>query len=448
MINVQSVNTHMNSMEINQALAAGAFDSPGILPKVDALRKQPAIFKIDFGLDQLPDEPGILLIRGARQYGKSTWLQQRIHASAKEFGPGSVFYLNGDEIRNESDLEEQLLTLSRLFSPRAAVRRIFVDEITAIKSWEKVLKRLIDRNDLENVLIVTTGSKAADLRRGAERLPGRKGRLARTEYLFTPMSFPEFKRVCSAYLSEEDLLACYLLCGGSPPAALSLIENGWIAPYVIEIIRDWIYGEFAASGRSRDLLLGVIECLFRFGGSPVGYAKVAREAGMANNTVANGYIEQFTDLLCVAPALAWDASLRRSNRRRPCKFHMTNLLAASAWHPAHIRSPSDVHSLKPQDQAVLLEWAVAQECWRRAALRGDEIPEKMNFWQSANHEVDFVLSPTELLEVKRGKSGPLEFGWFPKVFPNAHLTVISASRFETDAVEGITLPDFLSRQTD
>jgi len=91
-----------------------------------------------------------------------------------------------------------------------------------------------------------------------------------------------------------------------------------------------------------------MECLFRFGGTPVGYAKVAREAGMANNTVANGYIEQLT----------------------------------------------------------------------------------------------------ELLEVKRGKRGPLEFGWFPKVFPKAHLTVISASRFETDAVEGITLPDFLSRQTD
>ncbi len=435
----------MDSLEINRALAAGAFDTRGVLPKVDTLKQQPAVFKIDFGLAELPCEPGILLIRGARQYGKSTWLQQRIHDTAKEFGPGSVFYLNGDEIRNETDLEEQLLTLSRLFSPRAAVRRIFVDEITAIKSWEKALKRLIDRNDLQNILIVTTGSKATDLRRGAERLPGRKGRLARTEYLFTPMSFPEFKRICSAHLPAQDILPGYLLCGGSPPAALSLIDSGWIAPYVTEIIRDWIYGEFAASGRSRDLLLGVIECLFRFGGTPVGYAKVAREAGMANNTVAAGYIEQFTDLLCVAPAPAWDASRQLSNRRRPCKFHMTNLLAATAWHPAHIRSPADIHALRPQDHAVLIEWAVAQECWRRAALRGDEIPEKMNFWQSANHEIDFVLSPTELLEIKRGKSGPLDFGWFPKVFPNARLTVISASRFETDTVEGITLPDFLSR---
>lgn len=435
----------MNALEINQALASGVHDSPGVLPKIDALKTQSAVFKINFGLDQLPCEPGILLIRGARQYGKSTWLQQCIHATVEEFGPGSVFYLNGDEIRNEADLEDQLLTLGRLFSPRAAVRRIFVDEITAIKAWEKALKRLIDRNDLQNVLIVTTGSKATDLRRGAERLPGRKGRLDRTEYLFTPISFSEFKRVCASRFDEQDLLPAYLLSGGSPPAALSLIENGWIAPYVIEIVRDWIYGEFAASGRSRDLLLGVMECLFRFGGTPVGYAKIAREAGMANNTVASGYIEQLRDLLCAAPALAWDTSYRRSNRRRPCKFHMTNLLAATAWHPAHIRSPADVHALAPQNQAVLLEWAVAQECWRRAALRGDEIPEKMNFWQSASHEIDFVLSPTELLEVKRGKSGPLEFGWFPKVFPQARLTVISSSRFETDAIEGITLHDFLSR---
>lgn len=442
---MRALTIRMNFLEINQALAAGAVNTPGLLPKVDALKQQPAVFKMNFGLSRMPNEPGLLLIRGARQYGKSTWLQQCIHATAEEFGPGSVFYLNGDEIRNESELEEQLLMLCKMFSPKAAVRRIFVDEITAIKSWEKALKRLIDRNELPNVLVVTTGSKATDLRQGAERLPGRKGRLARTEYIFTPISFPEFNRVCSAHFNEKDILPAYLLCGGSPPAALSLIEAGWIAPYVIEIVRDWIYGEFAAAGRSRDLLLGVMECLYRFGGTPTGYAKIARETGMANNTVAAGYIEQLTNLLCVAPALAWDASRQRSNRRRPCKFHMTNLLAATAWHPARLRSPADFHALQPQDQGLFIEWAVAQECWRKAALRGDEIPEKMNFWQSENHEIDFIHSPDEMIEVKRGKSGPLEFGWFPKVFPNARLTVISTSRFETDCIEGLTLHDFLCR---
>ncbi|MDA3925032.1 MAG: AAA family ATPase [Kiritimatiellae bacterium] len=434
----------MNFTEINQALAAGEVSQAGILPKVDVLKKQKAVFNIQFGLDKMPEEPGLLLIRGARQYGKSTWLQQQIKSTIEQFGPGSAYYLNGDEIRNERALEENLLTLSRLFSPKAGVRRIFVDEITAVKSWEKALKRLFDQNELEKILIVTTGSKATDLRRGAERLPGRKGHLDRNQYLFTPLSFSEFKKVCSSCFSEEDLVPAYILSGGSPPAVLSLLENGNIAPYVIEIVRDWIYGEFAQSGRSRDLLLGVLECIYRFGGTPTGYAKVAREAGMANNTVASGYIDQLTDLICVAPSYAWEASRNRFNRRRPCKFHFTNLLAATAWHPSHPRCPADYHALPSEQQAVFMEWTIAQECWRRAALRGDEIPEKSAFWQSDKHEIDFVFSSNDFIEVKRGRAGPLDFSWFPKMFPQARLKVICNTNFETDSIQGITLKEFLS----
>lgn len=196
-------------------------------------------------------------------------------------------------------------------------------------------------HELNQVLVVTTGSKAVDLRRGAERLPGRKGRLDRTEYWFTPVSYVEYMRVCGGVFPPKDRLPAYLLSGGSPPALLSLIEQGRIAPYVVEIVRDWIYGELAAAGRSREMLLGVLEFLYRFGGNPVGYSKLARDAGMANNTVAAGYIEQLSDLLCVAPCFAWDESRRRINRKRPCKFHMINLLCATAWHPARMCIPSD-----------------------------------------------------------------------------------------------------------
>ena len=86
---------------------------------------------------------------------------------------------------------------------------------------------------------------------------------------------------------------------------------------------------------------------------------------------------------------------------------------------------------------------MAQESWRRAAIRGDEIPETMNYWQGGNHELDFVVGPELFLEVKRGKTSPLDFAWFPAIFPGGHLTVISNSRFETDRVAGITMTDFL-----
>jgi len=79
----------------------------------------------------------------------------------------------------------------------------------------------------------------------------------------------------------------------------------------------------------------------------------------------------------------------------------------------------------------------------RAAVRGEESPEVMSFWQSDKHEIDFVVEPQSFIEVKRGKATPMDFEWFPHVFPEGRLTVIGESRFETDQIRGITLTDFL-----
>lgn len=441
----------MNSFEVNQELARGDINRPGVFPKLDDLAEVPFVFNTDFGLEELPEGPGVIMIRGARQYGKSTWLQSQVRKTIQDFGPGTAFSLNGDELRDGHALVEQIRLLLPLYSAGAPVRRLFIDEITAIRDWIPALKTLLDAGELRKVLLVTMGSKAADLRHGAERLPGRKGKMARTTYIFTPVSFAEFKRVCassveqahSAGSGQARLLASYLLAGGSPPACTEVVVTGRLPDYVTEMVRDWIYGEFAAAGRSRAMLLGVLDCLYRFGGTPVGQSKLAREAGLANNTLAAGYIEALADLMCVAPSFAWDADHQRSNRRRPCKFHMTNLLAGMAWHPAHIRTPDDFLGLAGEVQAPLLEWAVAQECWRRAARRGEEIPESMHYWQGGEHELDFVLGPDEFLEVKRGRTGPLDFAWFPKSFPHGRLTVIGGNRFETGQIVGMTLEDFL-----
>ena len=66
------------------------------------------------------EEPGIIVIRGARQYGKSTWLQRMIEQTVTSFGGGTAFYLNGDEIRDHDDLREEIRTLLLLFqNPRS-----------------------------------------------------------------------------------------------------------------------------------------------------------------------------------------------------------------------------------------------------------------------------------------------------------------------------------------
>jgi hypothetical protein len=193
-INVLNVDIDnvVNVDRVNEALAAGNLDAPGLFPRLESLRDAPAVFRVEIGVDRLPVEPGVLLIRGARQYGKSTWLEGAMRDTVREHGPGTAFFLDGDYVRDADHLAAEVSRLAAAYRADAPVRRLFIDEITAVADWERGLKRVLDRGELRRMLVVTTGSRATDLRRGAERLPGRKGKLARTSYLFPPISYAEF----------------------------------------------------------------------------------------------------------------------------------------------------------------------------------------------------------------------------------------------------------------
>jgi uncharacterized protein len=440
-LNVDNINV-VNVEEMNRCLLAGELDREGLFPRLESLRDAPVVFRMHFGLDALPTEPGLLLIRGARQSGKSTWLEGALRETVAEHGPGSALYLDGDSIADDVSLSSELERMATAFRPDAPVRRLFIDEITAIDNWARGLKRVLDRGELRRVLVVTTGSRATDLRRASERLPGRKGKLARTTYIFAPIGYPEFLRAGGSALGDR-ALAAYTLSGGSPLASGELIRSGRIPEWVIEVARDWIQGEVARSGRQRSSLLAVMRELHRHGGSPVGQTKLAKEAGLANNTVAAGWIELLADLLCLGISPAWDAHRKIEIPRKPAKFPFVNLLAACVWARRAPRSPQELLGLPQDRRGVWHEWLVAQELFRRAALRGAPDPERIPYWQSEDKEIDFVGSPSELLEVKLGRAGALDFAWFPKTFPKSHLTVITTTPFETDRIRGITLDAFL-----
>lgn len=431
----------MDHNTLNRQLAEGVLDIPEMFPHLHMLEDTPFIFDVSFGLDVLPLQPGILMVRGARQYGKSTWLEQQLYASIQEFGAGSAFYLNGDDIADATQLESAITSLLPHFAVTAVVKRIFIDEITAVPDWVTCLKRLADRGTLRDVLVITTGSKATDLRQGVERLPGRKGKLDRTSYLFTPISYHEFKNKCGDQIDGDPLIT-YLLTGGSPIACSEIVSKGFIPEYVIELVRDWVEGEITRSGRNRTSLLNIMTALFRYGGAPLGQAKLARESGMTNNTNAANYIELLFDLGCVATAYAWDPQKKITLLRKPCKYHITNLLFAVAYHPARMRSCKDFLNLSSEEQGMWLEWLVAQELQRRDAF--DKIVlQPLKFWQSKQHEIDFVTSTEAYIEVKRSKCSSFEFDWFLKQMPHQKLQVINQNVFETQQVVGMTMEQFM-----
>ena len=435
----------MTLQTLNHALASGDVEHTGLFPHLDLLQHATVQFLVDFGLQALPEQPGILMIRGPRQYGKSTWLEQQLYNTIKQFGPGSAYYINGDYLLGKQDLESHIQQLLPFFNDKAPVNRLFIDEITAIDQWEVVLKRLVDSGQLRSILVVTTGSKATDLRRASEKLPGRKGKLERANYLFTPIAYVDFEKAAYERFQDKTVWA-YLLTGGSPIACNELIDKGFIPEYVIELVRDWIEGEIAASGRSRHALHAIMQVLYRFGGSAIGQAKLAREAGLANNTVATGYMDILADLGCVLPSYAWDANRDALILRKPCKYHFTNLLAAIAYHPNRLRSVDDILALPSQEQSMWYEWLVAQELTRRQAIYENRILEPLAFWCSKQHEVDFVVSSDHFVEVKLSQTSPMAFTWFPQQLPNKQLQVIAHNSFDTPYVKAKPMEAWLKQE--
>ncbi len=152
-VNVHNVNTD-NAMDVNERnrlLSVGQIHREALWPRITEYDQRARTFRFTFGLEGLPLEPGIILICGPRQYGKSTWLELELRATVERFGPGSGYFLNGDELSNAADLERQIVSTVALFAPDARIRRLFIDEITAVADCETAIKRLADQGILKDV---------------------------------------------------------------------------------------------------------------------------------------------------------------------------------------------------------------------------------------------------------------------------------------------------------
>lgn len=432
----------MESTQRNQLLFKGEIDRDDVLPKYTEYSRSRNPFFFEFGLRDLPEKPGLLFIRGPRQYGKSSWLEMKVKDTIEDFGKGTAFYLNGDDFTSLEEFYQALIELEKSFPVKAKVKRIFVDEVTSLEHWEKAFKRAYDKGHLRNVLVITTGSNARDILRGSEKLPGRKGRLDQTEYIFLPVSYHQFYKTCAKEL-ERKPLEYYLLCGGAPIGLNEISFEDKVPEFLITMIQDWVIGDLVRTGRQRASLKNVLNAIYKFGTSPVGYAKLARESGLANNTVAAGYIEQLQDLLVLTPLLQWDWSKKILLPRKPCKFMFKNLFAHIAFHPENIRFVEDIRSLSSHFKGLLMETLVSQELFRRISMRGEEHTVSIGFWKSDDHEIDFVTSNHEFFEVKAGSVTPMEFQWFARSFPKEKLTIICESRFETENLRAITFHDFM-----
>ncbi len=125
----------------------------------------------------------VTVVRGPRQIGKTTLLNQVIDALIGEgISPQRIFRVQFDELPELAKLSEPILELSRWYADRILGKSfnqaahdgeqafLFFDEIQNLDDWAPQLKHLVD---MHPVRVVVTGSSALRIEAGRDSLAGR-----------------------------------------------------------------------------------------------------------------------------------------------------------------------------------------------------------------------------------------------------------------------------------
>ncbi len=155
-------------------------------------------------------QDAVYTLRGPRQVGKTTLLKMIIRYLLKSesyrIQPRDILYLNVQavDVSTHNDLQNliqefiedrrTLETDNRLY--------LFLDEVTGITDWGKAIQSLHGRGLTENVFILATGSHALDIKRGGERMPGRRGKIDHPDWVLLPLSFQDYVKA----LAEQSTL--------------------------------------------------------------------------------------------------------------------------------------------------------------------------------------------------------------------------------------------------
>jgi len=125
----------------------------------------------------------VTVLRGPRQVGKTTLLNQTIEALLDQgIKPDRIFRVQFDELPRLKELTEPILELSRWYAENVLQKTlnqtaldgerayIFLDEVQNLADWAPQLKHLVDMNP---VRALVTGSSALRIEAGRDSLAGR-----------------------------------------------------------------------------------------------------------------------------------------------------------------------------------------------------------------------------------------------------------------------------------
>jgi len=334
---------------------------------------------------------------GPRQVGKTAALKLLIKRELERHrNPKSIFYFRCDELADHKELAE-LLHLYLEFKEREKIKSsvILLDEITFPTEWWRTIKSFIDDGLFKSDVLILTGSASIEVKKEAERFPGRRG--YGRDWLMLPLSFREFVSVVKPELAQalqdeparnliylKDLnraLLDYFACGGFPLAINSYFEKGYVTQDVKETYLAWIRGDLAKLGKDESIMREVLKSVLTKMPSALSWEGISKEISIKSPKTVYSYINTARALFVLLLSYFIDPNTMTAKFGKNKKIHLLDPLYFSIF--------EDWCLLKIREkESVIAESVLASHLFRAY--------KQVFYWQNRK-EVDCVVRTADRL---------------------------------------------------
>jgi predicted AAA+ superfamily ATPase len=325
---------------------------------------------------KLKIEPGLFVLRGPRQVGKSSWLKTILSQACKK---KSCFYLSCENVRDQSDLAEILKSVRNR-------EVVLLDEVSFVKGWDRAVKHEVDRG--LNATLIVTGSNTSDLRHGADQMPGRVH--PEGELTLLPMDFFEFQRMRRQAdwksLSWEDELELFFQVGGFPAALVESGPKGKLPKKTWEVFQKWLLGDAIKLGKNELYLKEVLLQLARTLSSSMSLQGLAQKTNLGSHHTAQEYVQILEDCFALSTLFAMDSNEGSYHFKKEKKFYFRDPLIYWMILNWLDEKPSD-HALEQIAETVAFEYL-------------NRNFKRFGYLRNKNGEVDFYKHGIFAIEIK------------------------------------------------
>lgn len=290
-----------------------------------------------------------------------------------------------------------------------------------------------------------TGSSAIDLKRGAEKLPGRRGK--GKDMVLLPLNFSQFfTKIFPEFSFEGKMLELdelttgsgdfeqkisffkvhqakfqeafekYTMTGGFPLAVESFLNFGRVTQEVGETYFAVVSSDFEKLKKSRVILRQMLRRVFETVGSSLSWQRLAHGTDVPSYNTARDYVELLADNFLMNIIYFYDPKKQSANPNKGKKFYFAdpflfNIVAFEVGLVSDINTP--IINM-PEFKGRLAETICASEIIRQFEphpFQGFAELESLFYWRSnKGREIDFVV-------VRQNKPLPIEVKYQERILP-------------------------------